>query len=78
MRLTSAFALATVCQAAALAAPVDKIEKRDTVNGFDISNHQATVNYQAAYNSGARFVIIKVSMCFSTTSYIDTWTLVGH
>ncbi|KAI4093077.1 MAG: hypothetical protein LQ339_007754 [Xanthoria mediterranea] len=68
MRLTSAFALATVCQAAALAAPVDKIEKRDTVNGFDISNHQATVNYQAAYNSGARFVIIKAT---EGTTYID-------
>lgn len=66
MKLTSAFALAAVCQAAAaLAAPVDQIEKRDTVKGFDISHYQPTVNYQGAYNSGARFVIIKVTQYLS-------------
>lgn len=46
------------------AAPTDtevaNIEKRATVQGFDISHYQATVNFQGAYNSGARFVIIKV------------------
>jgi len=42
------------------AAPA-KIEKRATVQGFDISHYQGTVNFQGAYNSGARFVIIKVS-----------------
>jgi GH25 family lysozyme M1 (1,4-beta-N-acetylmuramidase) len=31
-----------------------------TVQGFDISAYQGTINYAAAYNSGARFVIIKV------------------
>lgn len=61
MKLTSTFAVAAVCQAAALALPVDHLEKRDTVKGFDISHYQATVNYQGAYNSGARFVIIKVT-----------------
>ena len=66
MKLSSAFALAAVCQAAAaLAAPVVQIEKRDTVKGFDISHYQPTVNYQGAYNSGARFVIIKVRLSFS-------------
>lgn len=66
MKLTSAFAVAAVCQAAALALPVDNLEKRDTVKGFDISHYQATVNYQGAYNSGARFVIIKVSISLSS------------
>ena len=60
MRLTLTFAVAAVCQAAALASPVGDLDKRDTVKGFDISNYQSTVNYQGAYNSGARFVIIKV------------------
>jgi GH25 family lysozyme M1 (1,4-beta-N-acetylmuramidase) len=35
-------------------------ERASSVQGFDISNYQPTVNFQAAYNSGARFVIIKV------------------
>ena len=60
MKLTLTFAVAAVCQAAALASPVGDLDKRDTVKGFDISNYQSTVNYQGAYNSGARFVIIKV------------------
>ena len=30
------------------------------VPGFDISNWQRTVDFAAAYKSGARFVIIKV------------------
>lgn len=75
MKLTSAFALAALCQAAALAAPhVDQIEKRDTVKGFDISHYQPTVNYQGAYNSGARFVIIKVKQYpfFPPSTVIDT------
>ncbi|KAE8334020.1 glycoside hydrolase superfamily [Aspergillus sergii] len=33
----------------------------DTVQGFDISNHQATVDFKAAYNDGARFVMIKAT-----------------
>ena len=36
------------------------LEKRDTVQGFDISHYQGTVNFKGAYSSGARFVIIKV------------------
>ncbi|KAJ8126405.1 hypothetical protein O1611_g7233 [Lasiodiplodia mahajangana] len=31
-----------------------------TVQGFDISHYQASVNFGAAYSAGARFVIIKV------------------
>lgn len=42
------------------AAPAN-IEKRTTVQGFDISHYQGTINFQSAYDSGARFVIIKVS-----------------
>jgi len=36
------------------------VEKRSTVQGFDISNYQGAVNFAGAYSSGARFVIIKV------------------
>ena len=32
-----------------------------SVQGFDISGYQGTVNFAGAYSSGARFVIIKVS-----------------
>ena len=39
------------------------LEKRDTVQGFDISHYQGTVNFNGAYSSGARFVIIKVRIC---------------
>ncbi|KAL2847743.1 glycoside hydrolase superfamily [Aspergillus pseudoustus] len=38
------------------------------VQGFDISNYQANVNYQGAYDSGARFVMIKAT---EGTSFID-------
>lgn len=31
-----------------------------TVQGFDISSYQPSVNFAGAYSSGARFVIIKV------------------
>ena len=47
----------------AIAAPtgLDDLEKRvSSVQGFDISNYQPTVNFKGAYASGARFVIIKV------------------
>jgi GH25 family lysozyme M1 (1,4-beta-N-acetylmuramidase) len=47
----------------ASAAPVTTLEERiSRVQGFDISNYQHTVDFQAAYNSGARFVIIKVDI----------------
>ena len=42
------------------AAPA-QVEKRVSgVQGFDISNYQTSVNFVGAYNSGARFVVIKV------------------
>lgn len=31
-----------------------------SVQGFDISNYQPTVDFAKAYSDGARFVIIKV------------------
>lgn len=43
-----------------VAAPTTPIEKRATVQGFDLSHYQANVDFQGAYNDGARFVIIKV------------------
>ncbi len=38
------------------------------VQGFDISNWQSSVDFRAAYNSGARFVIIKAT---EGTDFID-------
>lgn len=32
-----------------------------SVQGFDVSNYQPNVDMKAAYNGGARFVIIKAS-----------------
>lgn len=54
----SALAVASILGfAAATPAP---LEKRATVQGFDISGYQPNVNFAGAYASGARFVIIKV------------------
>ncbi|KAI0798312.1 glycoside hydrolase family 25 protein [Xylaria sp. FL0064] len=39
-----------------------------TVQGFDISHYQASVDFGAAYSSGARFVIIKAT---EGTTYLD-------
>lgn len=33
-----------------------------TVQGFDVSGYQPTVNWGGAYSSGARFVMIKVTL----------------
>ncbi|KAM7211971.1 glycoside hydrolase family 25 protein [Rhypophila decipiens] len=38
------------------------------VQGFDVSHYQSSVNFAAAYNSGARFVIIKAT---ESNNYID-------
>ena len=38
------------------------------IQGFDISGYQPNVNFQSAYSSGARFVIIKASC-----STIEAW-----
>lgn len=46
--------------ALALAAALVGIARAGTVQGFDISGWQPTVNFAAAYKSGARFVMIKV------------------
>ncbi|MDI1492709.1 MAG: hypothetical protein OHK93_004491 [Ramalina farinacea] len=51
-----------------VAAPTTPIEKRATVQGFDLSHYQANVDFQGAYNDGARFVIIKAT---EGTSYTD-------
>ncbi|KAF5012743.1 hypothetical protein F66182_15241 [Fusarium sp. NRRL 66182] len=40
-----------------------------TVQGFDISSYQPSVDFSAAYDSGARFVIIKAT---EGTDYIDS------
>lgn len=53
-------ALAIVSVLGFAAATPAQIEKRATVQGFDISGYQPTVDFAGAYASGARFVIIKV------------------
>ncbi|KAL9081745.1 MAG: hypothetical protein Q9159_007078 [Coniocarpon cinnabarinum] len=45
------------------------LARRAEVQGFDISHYQPNVDFEAAYSSGARFVIIKAT---ESTSYIDT------
>lgn len=48
---------------AAGAASANPLESRASgVQGFDISSYQGTVDFSGAYNAGARFVIIKVSL----------------
>ncbi|KAI4141378.1 MAG: hypothetical protein L6R39_005374 [Caloplaca ligustica] len=69
MKSVARIAAFTLCQAVALALPSPNLEERATVQGFDISHYQANVNFQAAYNSGARFVIIKAT---EGTTYIDS------
>jgi GH25 family lysozyme M1 (1,4-beta-N-acetylmuramidase) len=56
MKLPTVFVAISIALASAF--PLE--ERASTVQGFDISNYQPTVNFQAAYKSGARFVIIKV------------------
>lgn len=43
-----------------------------TVQGFDISHYQANVNFAAAYNSGARFVMIKVHFFVRASYYTES------
>jgi len=57
----------------ASAAPLE--ERAAGVPGFDISHYQTNVNFQGAYNSGARFVIIKVRPT-PRFSYLPARTLV--
>ncbi|KAI4086880.1 MAG: hypothetical protein LQ344_007206 [Seirophora lacunosa] len=59
------FSFLAICASVVAAA---SIEERATVQGFDISHYQASVNFGAAYNSGARFVIIKAT---EGTTYTD-------
>ncbi|KAJ8607700.1 hypothetical protein MRB53_040088 [Persea americana] len=44
------------------------LSKRSTVQGFDISHYQGTVDFDSAYDSGARFVIIKPQATEGTTT----------
>ncbi|KAL2217289.1 putative N,O-diacetyl muramidase [Thermoascus aurantiacus ATCC 26904] len=54
---------------AGLAAAAPELDKRARgVQGFDISHYQPNVDFKGAYNSGARFVIIKAT---EGTTYKD-------
>lgn len=50
-----------VAASTAIATPLEA--RANGVQGFDISNHQKTVDFASAYKSGARFVIMKVTKC---------------
>jgi GH25 family lysozyme M1 (1,4-beta-N-acetylmuramidase) len=54
---------------AAGAASANLLEARASgVQGFDISSYQGTVDFSGAYDSGARFVMIKVRAGSSLTN----------
>ena len=53
----------------AAALPTTLTPRASTVQGFDISSYQPTVDFASAYSSGARFVIIKAT---EGTSYTDS------
>ena len=84
MRFSAALLLVALNLVTATPAP---LEKRATVQGFDISHYQPNVNFQAAYNSGARFVIIKVRddvrlwpfvIVVGSRCYRSTTALISH
>lgn len=59
---TAAFSL-LLAAGVASAGPLEA--RASGVQGFDISNYQADVDFAGAYGAGARFVMIKVSIiCF--------------
>jgi GH25 family lysozyme M1 (1,4-beta-N-acetylmuramidase) len=50
-----------------------------TVQGFDISSYQGSVDFASAYSSGARFVIIKVSALLNNFMLVVFLTTgIGH
>lgn len=69
LSLSTLLATATLTTALPAAAPASDLETRaGTVQGFDISHYQGTVNFKGAYASGARFVIIKAT---EGNTYLD-------
>jgi hypothetical protein len=59
MKLSAVSGVAALGVASAI--PASTLEERtSSIQGFDISNHQPTVDFSGTYSSGARFVIIKV------------------
>ena len=60
--------LLTVSLVAALnAVSAAPLQKRSTVQGFDISHYQGSIDFSGAYSDGARFVIIKVKPTLSSS-----------
>nr|POE85610.1 n,o-diacetylmuramidase [Quercus suber] len=54
--------------AVANAAPTGSLVPRASVQGFDVSHYQGTVNFASAYSGGLRFVFIKAT---EGTTYTD-------
>ncbi|KAN0087340.1 Glycoside hydrolase superfamily [Elaphomyces granulatus] len=61
MKFTFACLIATIGLSVAAPAESGPDARSGTVQGFDISAYQTNVNFGAAYQSGARFVIIKAT-----------------
>jgi GH25 family lysozyme M1 (1,4-beta-N-acetylmuramidase) len=57
-------------KSAAIATLAFAASVRATVQGFDISSYQPSVDFAGAKSSGAGFVIIKVCPCFILRSNI--------
>ena len=63
--IATAFFLCTIMESGlTLAAALSR-----GIPGFDISNYQKTVDFTSAYNAGAQFVIIKVSLLLRAFAY---------
>lgn len=73
MKTTSITSLFLALASAAIASP---LEKRATVEGFDVSHYQPTVNFPAAYKGGLRFVFIKATegTGYKDPSFSDHYT----
>jgi GH25 family lysozyme M1 (1,4-beta-N-acetylmuramidase) len=62
--------IALALAATALAAPGARLNKRSSVQGFDISSYQSSsYDFKSAYSDGARFVLIKAT---EGTDYISS------
>lgn len=68
------FALSLLSASLVAANPAALGKRADSVQGFDISGYQTNVDFAGAYDAGARFVMIKVSVSRSG----DTANRVGH
>lgn len=67
MKFLGALAVSGLFMSLTSAAP-SNLEARATVEGFDISHYQSSVDFAGAYAAGLRFVLIKAT---EGTTYTD-------